>query len=101
MQFIRKYRGQYKEQSERQYKNIMIKNIKKFRKNVRNEMKTMKTTNPKEYWNILNKGSKKKQPYISIEKLYDFFEDVNKGGKEEDKELNSEGMENNVQNNMF
>ena len=76
----------------------MNRNIKKYRKNVRNDMKNMKTTNSKEYWKILNGGSRKKQPNISIEKLYDFFKNLNQENIEEEQELNYEEIERNVEN---
>ncbi|CAG2219045.1 unnamed protein product [Mytilus edulis] len=92
---------EYKKRSERQYKNTMNRNIKKYRKNVRNDMKNMKTTNSKEYWKILNGGSRKKQPNISIEKLYDFFKNLNQGNIEEEQELNHEEIERNIENNLL
>jgi hypothetical protein len=33
--------------------------------------------NPKEFWKLLNKGKRKKQPNIEINKLYDFFQNLN------------------------
>jgi hypothetical protein len=33
--------------------------------------------NPKEFWKLLNKGKRKKQPNIEIDKLYDFFQNLN------------------------
>ena len=37
----------------------------------------MKTSNPKEYWKILNQGRAKKQPNIPIEDLFTFFQNLN------------------------
>jgi hypothetical protein len=34
----------------------------------------MSKNNPKEFWKILDKGKRKKQPNIEIDKLYDFFQ---------------------------
>jgi hypothetical protein len=36
-------------------------------------MHNLSKNNPKEYWKLLNKGERKKQPNIEIDKLYDFF----------------------------
>ena len=40
---------------------------------MKKELKTLRSKKPKEYWKILNKGQKKKQPNISIDVLYEFF----------------------------
>ena len=47
--------------------------IRKYRQKMKNELKTLRSKNPKEYWKILNMGQKKKQPNISNDVLYDFF----------------------------
>jgi hypothetical protein len=44
---------------------------------MKKELKTLRSKNPKEYWKILNKGQKKKQPNISIDVLYEFFKNLN------------------------
>ena len=38
----------------------------------------MSKNNPKEFWKLLNKGKRKKQPNIEIEKLNDFFQNLYK-----------------------
>jgi hypothetical protein len=40
-----------------------------------------------EYWKILNKGQKKKQPNISIDVLYEFFKNLNGASDHDDVEL--------------
>jgi hypothetical protein len=35
------------------------------------------STNPKDFWKLLNKGKKKNQPDIGIDKLFHFFKDLN------------------------
>jgi len=40
-------------------------------------MKELRSKNSKEYWKILNSGSSKKQPNISISSLFDFFKKLN------------------------
>jgi hypothetical protein len=44
---------------------------------MKKELKTLRSKNPKEYWKILNKGQKKKQPNISNDVLYDFSKNLN------------------------
>jgi hypothetical protein len=36
-------------------------------------IKNLKTSDPKEYWKILNRGREKKQPDIPMEDLFNFF----------------------------
>jgi hypothetical protein len=40
---------------------------------MREELKNLKTSDPKEYWKILNRGREKKQPDIPMEDLFNFF----------------------------
>ena len=68
---------QRKKDSEKQYKKIMNKNINRYRNNLRDQMKTMKTTNPKEYWKLLNNEPKVKPPSIPIDVLHEFFKSLN------------------------
>ena len=35
------------------------------------------STNPKDFWKLLNKGKRKNQSDIGIDKLFDFFKDLN------------------------
>ena len=35
------------------------------------------STNPKDFWKLLNKGKRKNQPDIGIDKLFDFFKELN------------------------
>ena len=37
----------------------------------------MSKNNPKEFWKLLNKGKRKKQPNIEIDKLYDCIQNLN------------------------
>jgi hypothetical protein len=58
----------------------------------------LRSKNPKEYWKILNKGRKKKQPNISIDVLYDFFLNLNGAPDYDDVELSvlSESLQENL-----
>jgi hypothetical protein len=51
-----------------------------------------------EYWKILNKGQKKKQPNISIDVLYEFFKNLNGAPDHDDVELSvlSESLQENL-----
>jgi hypothetical protein len=40
---------------------------------MREELKNLKTSDPKEYWKILNRGREKKQPDIPMEDLFNLF----------------------------
>ncbi len=44
-------------------------------------MKNMRYKNPKEYWNLLNRGKSKRQPDIPIESLYNFFKELSENDK--------------------
>jgi hypothetical protein len=57
----------------------------------------LRSKNPKEYWKILNKGQKKKQPNISIDVLYEFFKNLNGAPDHDDVELSvlSESLQEN------
>jgi hypothetical protein len=44
---------------------------------MREELKNLKTSDPKEYWKILNRGREKKQPDIPMEDLFNFFFNLN------------------------
>ena len=52
------------------------------RKKMRNKLKNLKSTNPKEYWQILNNGRERKQPDIPLEELFEFFKNLNKAPEE-------------------
>jgi hypothetical protein len=62
------------------------------------ELKTLRSKNPKEYWKILNKGQKKKQPNISIDVLYEFFKNLNGAPDHDNVELSvlSESLQENL-----
>ena len=46
----------------------MDKSIRKHRKKIRNKINNLKSTNPKEYWKILNSRRKQHSPDIPINK---------------------------------
>lgn len=64
--------------SEKNYKDVMNRNIKRYNENISNEMKTLRSKNPKEFWKIFNKHRKRVTSDISMESLFQFFRDLNK-----------------------
>ena len=65
--------------SEKSYKKTMNEEIAKHRKEMKKKMKIMKTADPRQYWNILNKGqSSGTHSNISIDTLFEFFKTLNK-----------------------
>jgi hypothetical protein len=64
---------------------------------MREELKNLKTSDPKEYWKILNRGREKKQPDIPMEDLFNFFKNLNKAPDlptREEEHLNHEHLDN-------
>jgi hypothetical protein len=51
-------------------------NIKMHRKEMSRKIKTLRSNNSKEYWNILRQGTNKKQPNILIDSLFEFFLEI-------------------------
>jgi hypothetical protein len=63
--------------AEKHYKHTLDRKYKNYRKKFSEDIHNMSKNNPKEFWKLLNKGKKKKQPNIEIDKLYDFFQNLN------------------------
>ncbi|VDI28266.1 Hypothetical predicted protein [Mytilus galloprovincialis] len=63
--------------AEKVYKKVLDNKNRKFRNDLSNKIQNLRGNNPKEFWKILNKGKKKKQPDIDIGKLHDFFKNLN------------------------
>ena len=55
--------------AEKEYRKLLDTSIINHRKEMRQKMKELRSTNSKEYWKILNSGCRKKQPNISINSL--------------------------------
>jgi vacuolar-type H+-ATPase subunit H len=53
-------------EAEKHYKNTLDKNSKNYRKKMREALKNLKTSDPKEYWKILNRGREIKPGFISL-----------------------------------
>ena len=62
---------------DKKYKKILDKNMNLYRKKMSKELRNLKSNNPKEYWQILNRGKKKTQPNIPTESLFEYFKELN------------------------
>jgi hypothetical protein len=63
--------------AEKHYKDTLDREYTNYQKTFSEDIHNFSKNNPKEYWKLLNKGKKKKQPNIEIDKLYDFFQNLN------------------------
>jgi hypothetical protein len=63
---------------EKRYKKTLDKHSKTYRADMRKKKKILKTSDPKEYWKLLNKGRDRKQPNIPLGDLFKFFKNLNK-----------------------
>jgi hypothetical protein len=59
--------------AEKHYKHTLDRKYKNYRKKFSEGIQNLSRNNPKEFWKLLNKDKRKKQPNIEIDKLYDFF----------------------------
>jgi hypothetical protein len=62
--------------------NDIIQIISILEKKMRHKIHNLRSTNPKEYWKIINSGRKQISPNISINVLFDFFKTLNTGEPE-------------------
>jgi hypothetical protein len=49
---------------------------------INKKIKKLKTSDPKEYWKLLNKDRDRKQPNIPLGDLFKFFKNLNKAPDE-------------------
>ena len=63
--------------SEKKYNRTLDKTQKKYRQNLCKRLTNMSTKHPKEFWKILNQGKRKTRPNISLQKLFEFFKNLN------------------------
>ena len=61
---------------EKYYKKVLDKSIRTHRQKIRNKINNLKSTNPREYWKIINSGKKKNSPEIPIDILFDYFKNL-------------------------
>ncbi|XP_063436930.1 uncharacterized protein LOC134718363 [Mytilus trossulus] len=69
-------------ESEKRYKKVMDKAIKKHKKDMARKLKNLRSQNTKEYWKILNQREHAKQPNIDFEDLLNFFKELNSGNSD-------------------
>jgi hypothetical protein len=70
--------------AETQYKRTLDISMSRHRKDLKNKLKTMRTKNPKEFWKILNKGKRKKQPDIPVDTFFEFYKELNQKPNQKD-----------------
>jgi len=70
-------------EAEKRYKKTLDKHSKIYRADMRKKIKKLKTSDPKEYWKLLNKGRDRKQPNIPLGDLFKFFENLNKASEQQ------------------
>ena len=59
------------------YKNTMSKNVRRFQNQRAEKIRGLKSSNPKEYWRILNSDSKQKPKVAPLNEIYEYFKNVN------------------------
>ena len=70
--------------TERSYKKTLDKSLRTYRINMKNKLKRLRTSNPKDYWNILNSNRhpNDNKNTIDINSLFDYFKQLNSNGDE-------------------
>ena len=61
----------------KQYKSTISKNVRKYKDDKVNRLKNLQTSNPKEYWKIINSLDKKKETTPPLNDLYSYFKTLN------------------------
>jgi hypothetical protein len=74
----------------KQYKNALNKANRNFKLSRVENLKKLKTTDPKQYWNIINLSPKQTKPCASLEDFYTFFKSLNENSHDEDRNTNIE-----------
>ena len=64
-------------------KKVMDNCVQRYRYDLSQKLKNLRSTNPKDYWKILNASSKDKKCAVDINDMYNFLKDVNKSEFEE------------------
>lgn len=59
------------------YKTVLDESLKKYRKDISNKLQNLRTSNTREYWNILNNSNKTSKCSADIDALYEFFKVLN------------------------
>ena len=61
----------------KEYKKVMDNCVQRYRNDLSQKLKNLRSTNPKDYWKILNASSKDKKCAVDINDMYNFLKDVN------------------------
>jgi glutaredoxin len=61
---------------DKKYKNTLDKNMRLYRKKISLELRNLRKSNSKEYRKILNRGKMKTEPNITIESLFEYFNET-------------------------
>ena len=72
-----RYKNILKSVSKDYYKHTISLSARKFKQYRVRNLKKLRSNNPKEYWKIINSIDKRKNPAVSIEDFYTFFNDIN------------------------
>ena len=76
-------------EASKNYKRTMNFHINKYNQNMQNKLRKLKSTNPKDYWKIMNSINKNKDnDSIDIETLYNFFKNLNEQGHDANDDVN-------------
>ena len=73
--------------SSRVYKRCIRRSVVKHRRTEANRIRNLKTTDPKEYWKILNGNKSKADVKVSLDDLMEHFKNLNKDNNEPDNTL--------------
>ena len=64
-------------QVSKEYKSTLFKNQKQYKNVNINKLRNLKTSNPREYWRILNSEQAKQKTEACLDDLYNFFKNIN------------------------
>ena len=65
------------------YKKTIDTCVREYRSALTNKLTNLRSTNPKDYWKILNSGNKDKKCAVDIEDMYNFMKEVNNADPED------------------
>lgn len=69
------------------YKRILNKSYKVYRNNLQRNIKALRSSNPREYWKLMNDKSSNEYNDISAVDFYDYFKTVNANEHDSDSEV--------------
>ena len=75
------------------YKRIMDNCIKNYKNGIARKLTELRSTNPKEYWKILNSSNENKKCAVDIDRMFRFMSDMNAGDCDDDFLANSDNSD--------